>query len=187
MATKLNSKENQNKMQVKFPNKNWKNYWRNINNKLLPTETQVAWYRVINNIVSTNEKLFSIGLSETNKCTNCNEIDTLNHRFLCKGYREIWQELKHQVSLLKRTDGREIDLNYIFFPENVSFPPQKNNVILWLFAHYIWYVINRKRKVEIQEYREFIRGEYYKICRKKDHKKIFGNMMRIVFEKQGIG
>lgn len=89
IVDKLKSTDNQNKMELKYPNKNWGKIWTNINNRILTTDVQASWYRVINNVVSTNEKLYSIGLSATNECPKCKHLDSLSHRFICSGYKNI--------------------------------------------------------------------------------------------------
>lgn len=133
-------------MELKYPNKNWSKIWTNISNKILTTEVQVAWYGVINNIVSTNVKLYSIGLSVINACPKCNNIDSLYHRFNYSGYNDIWNDIRQQIAFIKRSDGREITITNLFFPDEVSFPTQRNNVIVWLLGTFVNYVINKSRK-----------------------------------------
>lgn len=174
-------------MEIKHPDRKWKVIWKNISNKLLPTAVQTAWYGVVNNIVSTNEKLFSIGLCATNLCSKCNGIDTLQHRFICDGYAAIWKEITAQIAFLKRSDGREITIQLLFFPEEVYFPQQKTNAILWILGHYFNYVINGKGNGTIPEYRQYMQEEYFKIYKRRDQQKNFGNMLKILFRKQGIG
>ena len=57
-------------------------------------------YKVLNNIVFTNEKLFRFGLAQSPSCTFCQEeSESLEHAlFLCKFSFEFW---KHVLSWLK--------------------------------------------------------------------------------------
>lgn len=176
-----------NKMVLKYPTKNWKRIWTNISNKVLSSDIQATWFRVVNDVVATNEKLYSIGLSDTNICISCNAIDTLAHRFACSGFADIWRKVKQQVAFLDRSDGREINVDHLLFPGAVYFPAQKTNVVMWLFGHYIHYVINNIGNDSIEEYEAYVQAEYYDSCKRREHKKAFGNMLHILFRKQGIG
>lgn len=184
---RLKTKEHRNRMEQMYQNQNWKYIWKNIHNKVLLTDAKAAWYKVVNNIVCTNDRLCDIGLSNTNVCQKCHAVDTINHRFVCQGYKNIWDIVRKHIAFLKGSDGSEITINNIILPQNVSSPEQKNNAIVWLLGHYINYVINNKGDDNILEYQQYIYTQYHAEIRKKSHLKNFGSRLKMLFERQGIG
>ena len=55
-------------------------------------------YKIINRILNTNANLHRWNIKTTNKCTYCNEIDTIEHHlYYCKESRIIWEKLENWV------------------------------------------------------------------------------------------
>ena len=59
----------------------------------LETKIREFQYKVLNNIVFTNEKLFKIKMTDSPQCTFCkNEIESLEHLFYsCEITRSFWE------------------------------------------------------------------------------------------------
>ena len=78
------------------PDIQWKAAWRNLHNAPVPERYKSEWYKVIHDILPTQDRLHKIRLSPTNKCRNCQEPDTMAHRIVtCGNARKIWQWTKH--------------------------------------------------------------------------------------------
>ena len=62
----------------------------------LETKIREFQYKVLNNIVFTNEKLFKIKMTDSPQCTFCkNEIESLEHLFYsCEITRSFWEALR---------------------------------------------------------------------------------------------
>jgi len=58
------------------PEAEWKIIWKNL--ELTPTtgEDKANWYKVIHDIIPTNERLHRIRISRTDLCIECNQKDT---------------------------------------------------------------------------------------------------------------
>ena len=55
-------------------------------------------YKIINIILNTNANLHRWNIKTTNKCTYCNEIDTIEHHlYFCKESIIIWEKLENWV------------------------------------------------------------------------------------------
>ena len=74
-----------------WPNTDWNTVWKNIHCTPIPGRTKAAWYKAINDILPTNERLHKIGMSPTDMCSNCGMHDTLQHRLTeCGEDPQIW-------------------------------------------------------------------------------------------------
>ena len=63
-----------------WPNTDWNTVWKNLHYTPIPGGTKAAWYKVINDILPTNERVHEIRMSPTDTCSNCGMHDTLQHR-----------------------------------------------------------------------------------------------------------
>jgi hypothetical protein len=60
--------------------KNWEAAWKNLHNAPVPERQKSEWYKVVHDILPTQERLHKIRLTPTNTCRNCPETDTITHR-----------------------------------------------------------------------------------------------------------
>lgn len=182
-------KENEgiNKIALKYPIVNWAAVWKNINLSCLSSDVVSSWYKVVNNIISTNDRLYAIGRSETNLCSKCQLVDTIQHRFTCGGHMDNWNWIRGSVALLSRSSPDYISSELIYRPQIAYYPTTKNNAIHWLMGKYISYVINKLGSDNLTEFKTYMSCEYYQIKNYKDHKDKFGNMLKVTLEKTGIG
>ena len=74
---------------------NWKKLYSLPFRTTLDSKLREFQYKILNNIVFTNDKLFRFGLSHSPNCTFCNEEpESLEHLLLrCKVSSEFWKEV----------------------------------------------------------------------------------------------
>ena len=74
---------------------NWKKVYSPPFRTTLDSKLREFQYKILNNIVFTNDKLFRFGLSHSPNCTFCNEEpESLEHLLLrCKVSSEFWKEV----------------------------------------------------------------------------------------------
>ena len=66
--------------------------------------------RVAHGDVYTQERLRRFGLSNTDRCPRCDEVETLEHRFVsCEYAKRIWREAKKYTRQLIVTTGASVD------------------------------------------------------------------------------
>lgn len=176
-----------NTIELQHTNVNWKIVWENLNLKIHSSEVISSWYKVINNVVSTNEKLNRIGLSDTDKCTKCGLIDTLKHRFTCCGQLLNWKWVRKRIALLARTNENHYTTDILLWPDTKFYPKTKNNTVMWMLGHYVNYIINRNGDDNVYEFQAYMETAFWYRKKFPNIKKDFGNMLTILFEKQGIG
>jgi hypothetical protein len=84
-----------------WPTQNWDTIWRNLHETPIPEAEKGEWYRTINDIIPTNERLNKINLTPNDKCTQCNRIDTITHRItVCGEVSKSWEWTKHKIASL---------------------------------------------------------------------------------------
>ena len=74
---------------------NWKKVYSLPIRTKLDSKLREFQYKILNNIVFTNDKLFHFGLSQSPNCTFCNEEpESLEHLLSrCKVSSEFWKEV----------------------------------------------------------------------------------------------
>ena len=104
---------------------NWKKVYSLPFRTTLDSKLREFQYKILNNIVFTNDKLFRFGLSQSPNCTFCNEEpESLEHLLSrCKVSSEFWKEvlswLKEYNIVLKSFN--EISLFLRIFEESEDF------------------------------------------------------------------
>jgi hypothetical protein len=88
---KIRSQQKQMRIVQKQPQARWGQTWRNIASPFLPATVSSEWYRVVHDIVPTNDRMHKIGLMDTDLCTTCRTPDTLEHKLTrCNITKIIW-------------------------------------------------------------------------------------------------
>jgi hypothetical protein len=64
----------------KYPDVNWKHLWINLHRARISDNQRSTWYMVIHDLIPTNNRLAAVNLTETNRCSTCDDIDTAQHR-----------------------------------------------------------------------------------------------------------
>jgi hypothetical protein len=59
-----------------WPNTDWSSVWKNLAETPVPGEIKAAWYKVINDILSTNEWLQRMHIVPTDRCRHCDKNKT---------------------------------------------------------------------------------------------------------------
>ena len=73
-------------------------HW-NIIHLLSETRLKTLWWKIVHNIYPGNYLLNKMGLSNTDKCNYCNEIDDTAHFFFhCPQIRPLWNEVTREIN-----------------------------------------------------------------------------------------
>jgi len=91
------------------PAADWGRLWDNLTKCWTTEAVKIIWYKVIHDILPTNERLHKIRLAETPLCASCGELDTIQHRVAdcCEGAR-IWLWPKRRIAWILRIDPEHI-------------------------------------------------------------------------------
>jgi hypothetical protein len=75
-----------------WPTTDWTAVWRNLHSTPVTDAMKTAWHKAINDITPTNDRLYRIRISTTDKCNKCGTQDTVIHRLIeCGKGPKIWQ------------------------------------------------------------------------------------------------
>lgn len=176
-----------NSVETKYPLVRWNTVWKNLSLKLHSTDVVSSWYKVVNNLIATNEKLHKIGISDTDKCLKCGLVDTLIHRFTCGNRLQHWKWVQTKLGLLTRSSATSYTTEILLWPDVKFYPAKKNNTVMWLLGNYVNYVVNGCGGESAVEFQLHMAAAYFQIKGYTNLKTYFGNMIKIVFEKEGIG
>ena len=89
----------------KHPTVPWTRVWYTLHTALLSERLNSLWYTVIYELIPTNERLAAIHLTETDRCNQCGEPDTLQHRLTDIGEGAlIWKWTRARIVALLRMD-----------------------------------------------------------------------------------
>ena len=81
----------------------------------METRIQSFQYSIINRFVPHNKYLQLIGIKESNICVNCNNIDSVLHRFVqCQNVRELWKDFIDWWNVMNDTSIVLNDIDIIF-------------------------------------------------------------------------
>jgi hypothetical protein len=64
----------------KHPETKWKRLWQNIHTPWISDAQKSTWSMLIHHLTPTNESMFAINLTNTNRCATCGSTDTMQHR-----------------------------------------------------------------------------------------------------------
>jgi len=81
-----------------WPHINWTRVWENLSTAAVLESTRIVWFRVIHDLIPTNERLQRIRIVQTDTFRKCTMKDTLEHRITaCGEGRDIWELSKSLI------------------------------------------------------------------------------------------
>jgi hypothetical protein len=141
-----------------WPNTDWETVWKNLHPAPVSGTTKAVWYRILHDIIPTNERLHKIGLSSTDQCRRCDKKDTIQHRLIECGNGEIvWKWTRQKIATMLRMDPRYIPPEWILRPHFKLWPPQRHRAILWVLAQLVLYRVHQRRPLTLNDYMDFLR------------------------------
>jgi len=78
-----------------WPTTDWEAVWQNLVTAPSAESEIVNWYKVIHDIIPTNEQLNRLKIAPKDRCNECGRKDTLCHRLIeCREGQETWTRTK---------------------------------------------------------------------------------------------
>jgi hypothetical protein len=88
-----------------YPKTDWGRVWSNVHATWAADAIKANWFRVIHDILPTNERLHTIRLTDSALCSTFGERDTITHRITeCGEGREIWEWTRKRIAWKLRMD-----------------------------------------------------------------------------------
>jgi hypothetical protein len=86
------------------PKTEWRRVWTNLQSTPGNNSEKMQWYKIIHDIIPTNERLHRIGLASTDLCAACGQTDTLEHRLTTCGEAPVmWNWTRRKIAEIMRT------------------------------------------------------------------------------------
>jgi len=100
--------------------------WRNLVTAPSAESDIVNWYKVIHDIIPTNERLGRNKIAPTDRCHECGRKDTLCHRLNeCGEGQETWTRTKTIIASMLRANPVQIPEDWLLRPSFRIWPPQR--------------------------------------------------------------
>jgi hypothetical protein len=119
-----------------WPNVDWGRVWKNLREAPVTDSTKAEWYRVIHELIPTNERLQHIKIAQTDTCRNCASRDTFEHRLIvCGEGKAMWDYTEILMARMLRTSPTTIPDEWLLHPQFHIRPPKRHRAILWTLAN----------------------------------------------------
>ena len=165
----------------RWSNTDWATVWTNVHEAPVPTTVKVTWYKVINDIIPTRARLFTIRLAQTDQCEHCPKSDTMLHRLTeCELTTIIWERTRQLIATILRTDWRRIPEDWLMRPTIKLWPPKRHRAVLWMLATYVRYCTQRHRELMLSDYYDFLRRSRWKMDTRTNRDKLVGNYLSVI-------
>ena len=139
------------------PRTDWKQVWKNLHETWVPDPLKAIWYKVIHDILPTNERLNKIKLTNTTQFRECRDQDTIMHRLTTCGRGNLtWTKAR------LRTDPAQISNEWLVRPQFHLWPPQRRRATLWILVHMIWFRTQMNQALSAHDYSDFLRRARWK-------------------------
>jgi hypothetical protein len=156
--------------------------WMNLFVAPVSETTKMAWYKVINDIMPTKERLHKIKISPTAVCKTCTHLDTLIHRLTsCGEGKTIWGYVKALMAQTLQTTPRQIPDTWLLQPQFNLRPPKCRNAFLWLLATIIQFRTQQKWKLTLQDFLDFLKRRWKLMASGKPRESV-GNYLVVIDE-----
>lgn len=141
---------------IKYPQYKWEKIWKNVFDKKISSEYQVAWYLLVNEKISCAEQQFRFGRISSQMCVYCpQQVEDIKHKYSsCEKVRNCWWYSLTQIKLINRTRTRNIGFDHFKYPELKFFKRVEKRKAASIFLEYLKYVQGRTREdLDVNELR----------------------------------
>jgi hypothetical protein len=146
-----------------YPTTDWDRIWSNLHATCAADAIKANWLRVIHVFLPTNERLYTIHLTDSVLCSKLGERYTIMHKITeCGEGRVIWEWTRKLVAWILRMDPVCTPHEWTRRPQFHIWPPRRNRVVIWIIAQMVFYRVHEIRTPSALEYLEFLRRVRWK-------------------------
>jgi hypothetical protein len=159
-----------------WPQTAWPRVWKNLGETPVLGVTNAAWYKVVHDILPTNERLFRMFMVPTDMCRKCDRTDTLSHR-LIEGEEggQIWTWTKQGLALILRKNPERIPSEWLLRPHFTLWPPRRRRAELWVLANIVTFRTQQQRELTLQDFIDFMKRSKWKLYQSHKREASVGN------------
>ena len=151
-----------------------------------PDSVKSTWYQAIHDILPTNERLATIGLTDTSSCVHCGNLNSLQHRIVACGEDPvIWHWTRTRITAILRMDPRRVIVEWTLRPDFQLWPPQRQTAVIWILAHLVAYSLQSSRRLSLLDYMDFLRRARWRLYNG-TRRSMTGKCLDILYSRQGM-
>ena len=110
------------------------------------------WYKVIHDIIPTNERFHRIRMSPTDNCKEYGRTHTLSHRLTeCGEGRAMWEQTKTIIARMLRMTPAHIADEWLLRPHFRLWPTQRHRAVPWVLSRCVNFRTHHHRNLKPHE------------------------------------
>jgi hypothetical protein len=157
--------------------------WKNLAETPVPGEIKAAWYKVINDILPTNERLQRIRVAPTDRCRHCEKQDTLLHWLTeCGEGEQIWKWTRQKLALILRTIPGRLPSEWLLRPHFQIWPPTRRRAVQLIIANVVLLGTQIQRELSLKDTIAFLRRSKWKLYKKRNRTECVANYLSVIYE-----
>jgi len=159
----------------------WSSVWKNLAETPVAGEKKAAWYKVIHDIIPTNERLHRIRIAPTDKCRHCDRQDTILHRLTeCGDGERIWKWTRQRLAHVLRTIPGRIPSEWLLRPHFTLWPPTRRRAVQWILANLVFFRTQMQRELTLHDLMDFMKRTKWKMYQRKNRRECVANYLLVI-------
>jgi hypothetical protein len=164
-----------------WPTTDWSSVWKNLVETPVSGETKAAWYKVVNDILPTKERLHRTRVALTDMCRHCDRQDTLLHRLTeCGEVELMWTWTRQKLALILRTIPGRIPNEWLMTPHFNIWSPTQRRAVQWILANAVFFRRQMQRELTLHDLIDFLKRSKWKMYQQRNRRQCVGNYLSII-------
>ena len=164
-----------------WPQSDWQKIWENLTTAPISEADRAVWYRMIHDILPTNERLHRIKMSPTDSCKECGKKDKPIHRLTECGERQpMWEWTRKVIARMLCTIPARIPNEWLLRPQFYLWPPQCERAVQWVLSRFVTFRLNRQRGPTLHDLMDFLRRSKWKLYQSPSRRRSVANFLTVL-------
>ncbi|KAJ8867748.1 hypothetical protein PR048_031551 [Dryococelus australis] len=146
------------------PTIHWRRPWKILADPNISSDLRAAALGFYNNIISTQQRKYSIHLKADPACPLCGNTDTTLHRVISYVYAApIWQWCRIRVRNFFRDEHGEVSDTHMLHCDVITFPSVRRRAASWFVLHAIGCLVDCSTLVTVQDFVQLLRQDSFQL------------------------
>ncbi|KAJ8896053.1 hypothetical protein PR048_001394 [Dryococelus australis] len=140
------------------PTIRWRRPWKILADLNLSSDLRAAAFGCYNNIVTTQQRKYSIHLTADPACPLCGNTDTALHRAIsCVYATPIWKCCRVRVRKIIRDERGDVSDTHMLHCDFFTFLSVRRRAAAWYILHAIGFLVDHSNSVTVQDFVQLLR------------------------------
>jgi len=159
----------------------WPSMCKNLAETTVTGEKKAAWYKVIHDILPTNERLQKIRIAHMDRCCHCDGQDTILHRLTeCGELERIWTWTRQRLAHILRTIPGRIPNEWLLRPHFTLWPPTRRRAVQWILANEVFFRTQLQRELTLHDLTDFTKRTKWKMYQRSNRRECVVNYLTVI-------